>query len=235
MKKTVSLILALALMVSLNACTNASVQSATEPPNESSVTIPDVRDSEESVAKNLISSCGLFPDVEYRYDDVVVEGNVIETMPSVGSTVKKGDTITIVISQGPKIVKPKNGKFKFDDVYKDDANNMKASVRKEEGILYIDCDVIFSSAGTKYKVPEKAFASTDENFVFSIPIKVTNISQSDYGYLASQNKFTIEIPLDELGESNPTRIYLNLDRTDYPYGNNVPLIRRIRAWFAFEW
>ncbi|MBQ8909956.1 MAG: PASTA domain-containing protein [Oscillospiraceae bacterium] len=233
MKKVVSLILALALIVSLNACTNASVQSATEPPNESSITIPDVCNSEESVAKNLISSCGLFPDVEYRYDDIVVAGNVIETMPSVGSTVKKGDTITIVISQGPKIVKPKSGSFRFYDVYSTDTDCMKASVRKEEGILYIDCDVVF--AARRYKVPEKAFASTDEDYLFSIPIKVTNISQSDHESGNYRNKFTIEIPLDELGDSNPTHIYLNLDRTDYPFGDNAPLTTRVRAWFKFVW
>lgn len=236
MIRAVAIICAVFLCVLLVACQTYESELESTTSTESSIIIPDVLNSEEAVAKNIISSLGLFPDVQYSYDDTVAEGKVIRTTPNVGDTVSKGDAVVLSISKGPQIVKPKSEKFNFDGVYENSSDYQKASVRKEEGVLYIDCDVTFMSVGSKFKVPEEGLASTDEDFVFSIPIKITNISQSNYGQLAYQNKFTIEIPLDELGDSAPTRIYLNLDSTYLdPNVASIPVTRQIRAWFAFEW
>lgn len=40
---------------------------------------------------------------DYGYSDDIAEGKVISTVPVKGSSVKKGDTITIIISNGPEI------------------------------------------------------------------------------------------------------------------------------------
>lgn len=236
MIRAVAIICAVFLCVLLVACQTYESELESTTSTESPIIIPDVLNSEEAVAKNIISSLGLFPDIQYRYNDTVAQGKVIRTTPDVGSTVKMGDTVVLFVSKGPQIVKPKEGSFCFDDVYEDSADNQQASVRKENGILYIDCNVVFLSVRTKYVVPEEGFASTDPNFMFSIPIKITNISQNDVGHLASRNKFTIEIPLDELGDNAPTHIYLNLDRTDLdPGAGFLPVTTRKRAWFALKW
>ena len=225
--RLMSMVMVLSLMFVLNACSGSA--------SKDSVTIPDVTGSEESVAKNILSSQGLLPDVQYAYSDTVAEGNVIETVPAVGSAVAKGDAVAVYVSKGPSIVKPKDGRFYFDDVHKDSQDNMKASVRKENGILYLECDVTFLSVGREYVVPEVGYASTDADFMFSIPIKITDISHSYDGLLA-YNKFTIEIPLDELGDHNPSRVYLNLDRIEYPNGpDSYKQVYKKRAWFAFDW
>jgi serine/threonine-protein kinase len=50
----------------------------------------------------MISSAGLSnSDVTYEYSDTVPAGNVISCYPAVGSSVAKGQEVTLVVSKGP--------------------------------------------------------------------------------------------------------------------------------------
>lgn len=67
------------------------------------VVVPDVVGNDEEQAKNTLTDVGLVFKREYRNDDVE-KGKVISSTPEAGQTVKEGDSITLVISQGKEQV-----------------------------------------------------------------------------------------------------------------------------------
>lgn len=243
MKQFIILLMAVSLMLCLNACGSPSMQASTELP----LTVPDILNMEENVAKNIISSYGIIPNIQYQYDDLVTEGNVIRTEPDINSTIHKGDTVTIFISKGPSIVKPQNATIYWnnvhDDLWKDE---WTASIRRENGVIYIDCEVEFGT-NVRWKPDSYAgegIASTDSSFVSSIPIKVTNIAyESQPSYFGTVqigtvtiNKFTIEIPADELGVNDPSRLYVRLDAEHKPLQNAYKYYETVvNVWFAINW
>ena len=65
-----------------------------------SIEVPDVVGKKEAEAVSELNEEGFKPDKTYAYSDTVQEGFVISQTPAKGSMAKKGDTITIEISQG---------------------------------------------------------------------------------------------------------------------------------------
>ncbi|MEO9164524.1 MAG: PASTA domain-containing protein [Aquihabitans sp.] len=59
----------------------------------------------EEEATSLISDEGLKVAVNRQYNDDVKEGTVVSQAPAGGTTVPRGDTVTIEVSQGPETVK----------------------------------------------------------------------------------------------------------------------------------
>jgi eukaryotic-like serine/threonine-protein kinase len=72
---------------------------ATEP-----VAVPDVRGIDRQLAVAKIQEAGLEPKVEERPSTRVDENKVISQSPDPGSHISKGDTVTIVVSTGPRQV-----------------------------------------------------------------------------------------------------------------------------------
>jgi serine/threonine-protein kinase len=67
------------------------------------VTIPnDLVNESEQTATNELQKLGLDVTPVERYDSTVAAGNVVRSHPSVGAHAHKGDTVTIVLSKGPK-------------------------------------------------------------------------------------------------------------------------------------
>ena len=64
--------------------------------------LPDVYNLGDSQASTTLTDSGLVIKHEYAFDDNIVEGNVISTEPVKGSSVKKGDTIILIMSKGPE-------------------------------------------------------------------------------------------------------------------------------------
>ncbi|WP_241157080.1 Stk1 family PASTA domain-containing Ser/Thr kinase [Adlercreutzia sp. ZJ304] len=60
----------------------------------------------ESGAKSALSNQGLKVSVDYAYSDSVAKGNVISQSPSAGTSVSKGATVTIEVSEGPEAPAP---------------------------------------------------------------------------------------------------------------------------------
>lgn len=79
------------------------------------VVVPDVVGNDEGQATNVLMDVGLQYQREYTFDDAE-RGTVISLSPEAGQTVKEGDTINLVISQGKEQVEVPNliGKKKKD-------------------------------------------------------------------------------------------------------------------------
>lgn len=68
------------------------------------IDVPSVTDKSESEAVSTLNDAGFKPDKTYSYSDSVAAGDVISQNPTGGSKAKKGDTVTLVISQGKEAV-----------------------------------------------------------------------------------------------------------------------------------
>lgn len=66
---------------------------------------PGVVGKDEDTAKLLIEDMELFAKRDYAYHDTIPEGQVISQSPEEGTAVRKGDTITYVVSRGTQTLK----------------------------------------------------------------------------------------------------------------------------------
>ena len=64
------------------------------------ITVPNVTGDSESSATSTMTEKGFQVSTTYEYSDTVDNGYVIRTTPAKGSSAKKGDTITLVVSKG---------------------------------------------------------------------------------------------------------------------------------------
>ena len=69
------------------------------------ITIPDVVGMTKDVANTTLTDSGFKVTVNYEYSADVEEGKVISQSPDANTSGKKGDTITLVVSQGVESVK----------------------------------------------------------------------------------------------------------------------------------
>lgn len=68
------------------------------------IDVPSVVGKSESEAVSMLNEEEFKPDKTYSYSDSVAAGDVISQNPVSGSKAKKGDTVTLVISQGKEAV-----------------------------------------------------------------------------------------------------------------------------------
>lgn len=66
--------------------------------------MPDVRNLDKSEAEEILNSKGLVVNFEYRKTDEVNENSVLEQSVAPNETVKRGDTITIIVSSGRETI-----------------------------------------------------------------------------------------------------------------------------------
>lgn len=69
------------------------------------ITVPSVVGMTESAAKTTLTDAGFKVTVNYEYNRDVAEGNVISQTPEGNAAGKKGDTVTLTVSQGTESVK----------------------------------------------------------------------------------------------------------------------------------
>lgn len=62
--------------------------------------VPDVKGKPKSEAETILRSADLVPVFDYQHDDNIPNDQVISQNPDVGAKVKKGDTVTVILSQG---------------------------------------------------------------------------------------------------------------------------------------
>ena len=67
-------------------------------------TVPPVAGETEEDATAILDNAGFDLIRQYKYDDEVVEGVVIETDPPAQAQILNGGTLTMVVSQGPRMV-----------------------------------------------------------------------------------------------------------------------------------
>lgn len=68
---------------------------------EEPVVIPEFKGEQQNDAFNQLKEMGLVPKLEMINDEQTATGYVIKTDPAAGSTVNKGDTVTVYVSKGP--------------------------------------------------------------------------------------------------------------------------------------
>ena len=64
------------------------------------LTVPNVVNQPQADAEATLKDMGLETSIQQDYSTEIAIGNVISVQPEVGSTVNKGDTITLVVSKG---------------------------------------------------------------------------------------------------------------------------------------
>ncbi|MDD3392383.1 MAG: Stk1 family PASTA domain-containing Ser/Thr kinase [Bacilli bacterium] len=100
------------------------------------VQIPDVSNLSVVEAESKLKKLGFEVNVETKSksDNTIEEGNVIETSPIIGRTVKKGTEITLIVSSGPKGLTMENyvGKLYYEVEASLEANNMHVIVETKE-------------------------------------------------------------------------------------------------------
>ena len=62
--------------------------------------VPDVKGRSKGEAESILTEAGLVPAYDYQHDDSIPNDQVISQNPDVGAKAKKGDTVTIILSQG---------------------------------------------------------------------------------------------------------------------------------------
>lgn len=67
-----------------------------------SASMQDFNNLDLQMVHNFAESYGLYVTEEYAYDDYISEGRVISQSPSPGTPLTPGDTISVVVSQGPE-------------------------------------------------------------------------------------------------------------------------------------
>lgn len=87
---------------------------------EGEISVPDVRGLDETSAINKIQDAGFKYSRDYQNSDSVANGNVISQSPEAGSSAKKGDTISIIVSQGRAAVAVPDVKGKSEEEAKNE-------------------------------------------------------------------------------------------------------------------
>lgn len=192
--------------------------------------VPDFSNANYEDAKNILSTMGLIPIIEYEYSDDVDKDIVIRTEPTTDSKVENNSKVTVYVSKGQSVITSKeavltwynigNGQddWKFDTPY------------IEDNILHIDCNVKFSKV-MKWKSTDGICgfgkASINDSFDKVVPIKIAYDSQS--WTTSEYTHFSLEISLADLGVDKPTDLYCDL------IADNNGIDNHVRAGFSISW
>ena len=199
----------LTVIVSLASCGN-------KPPVDNRIKVPDIVDTDEKTAKNVLSTNGLIPSVKYDYDDDIKKGNVFKTEPEVGSKIEKNSKVTVYISKGKSYIKSKDSRIEWYNLSSKNDDWEFYSPYIKKNTLYIKCHNVKFGCNMKWKDKYKdgyiiGDASINDSFDKTVPVQAKYKKQS---WKANEKqKFTLEIPLKDLKESRPTDMYLRLYTT----------------------
>ncbi len=208
--------LILVLVITLSACGAAT---------SDMVVVPDVTNTDEITAKNILSGNGLIPVITHEYNDEVEDGNVVSIMPSVNSPVYKNSKVDVVISKGPSYIQSKDSTISW---YNLEGNEDKWTFKSpyiQEGVLNIECEVTF---GTSFEWKSGGFgnASITDTFDKRVPVQLETAKKVKSG---KKTKLKILIPTTDLEVQKPTTLYVEL----------VALIdgdeRDVKANFSMSW
>ncbi len=203
MKRIISLVLAGIMLVTLCACSGL-------------IKIPDILNTEEDVALNVLSSNGLIPTTRYEVSDEVEEGRVIRTEPQIGTSVEKNSKVVVYVSVGPASIISSNAIVNWRNMT--EGEDLWEFYRPyiEQDVLYIDCSVTFASdfewldkndTGTLMGI-----AALNDSFEKTVPVSAKYNSKQCKAN--EKQEFMLEIPLNGLGDLRPTNVYLKLYTRD---------------------
>ena len=198
----------------------------------SGLTVPDVYDTDEVTAKNVLSSNGLIPAVKYEYDDVIEEGNVIRTQPQIGDTIQKNSKVEVYISKGARKIESKDSRIYWYNVGSKMDTWEFYSPYIEDGTLKINCyNVVFTKKvewQDRYNEGRLiGNASINDTFDKTVPVSA-KYSKQKFNANEAQS-FILEIPLKDLDVSKPTNMYIEL------FAKVDNRVQDIRVNFTMTW
>ncbi len=191
------------------------------------VKIPYIYGVTEENAISTLQINNLVPYIEYRYDDVVEEGKVIETLPSNGSRVNKNSNVTIIVSKGPSRITASNSTIEWYHIQNGNDTWSFYTPYIEEGYLYIECNPTF---GTSFTWKSNGFGTASINDTFSKKVPVELIIDSNTVTANTIQNLKIKIPVNDLDVKKPTTLYVKLSALDQ-YGNDFD----VNVNFSISW
>lgn len=200
-----------------------------ETEGEPLLVVPNIASVDESTAKTLLAGKGLIPSVEYVYDDLIAEGNVVRTFPGIGSVVSEDDLVTIYVSKGPRFYYLEHSVGYMMDVKNIDPFSFGSDTEActkgfylpyvEEGYLYIE---MFLCCTSRYEIEfyrridsestTETFGTASINDTFDKTVPIT-VLFDDYkvNNKGEETTFQVKIPLSDLGVQKPTNLYVKFD------------------------
>ncbi|MEY8389939.1 Stk1 family PASTA domain-containing Ser/Thr kinase [Lachnospiraceae bacterium] len=143
--------------------------------------VPSVMELDKESAEAKLREYDLNPDVHFEYHDSVPSGTVLSQSPQAGAKAKKGDTVTVIVSRGPKPV-----------VMPDVRNKPEAAAREELAAIGI---AVTTNSDYNDEVPEGNVISQSvvpgKSVEKGITVTLT-ISMGRKNVYYSLNNYTIE-------------------------------------------
>lgn len=202
--------------------------------------VPDTKGRSKSEAESILESAGLVPVFEYELSDTVPNDQVISQSPEAGTKAKKGDTVTVVLSQGRET-------FSMPDVRNKPEGDARAEL-KDMGI-----DVVSTSSDYSDDIPEGNVISqsitpgktvekgTQVTLVISLGKKITTKYYSLNGYaidlpdIIPSNSISVEAKI-HLYKSEGDDLINSWTATSFPYTINQGNIENCsEGYFRIEW
>lgn len=197
MKRILILLLTATLIFGLCSCADMNT----------GMTVPDVLDVEEDVAKNIISTNGLIPNIKYEYSDTIEEGHVIKTTPSAGASIVKNSKVDIIISKGAKRIDIKDGTIGWYHIGNGEDEWEFNEAYIEEGTLNLVCKATFAES-IEWKSSGFGNASINDTFSKTVPVEIEH--ESTKMAAGTAYDITLQVPVNDLDVSKPTTMYLKL-------------------------
>lgn len=176
--------------------------------------VPNVTNISMTDGKNVLSSMGYIPIIEYEYSDDIVADNIIRSEPSAGMPVSKGDRVTIYVSKGSSLIESKDSYANWNYItYGVEDNWEFYSPYIKDNTLYIECyNVIFGTAMSwrdRYgEGSASGTASVNDTFDKVIPVRL-KYEKASVSANESQS-FTIMVPLNDINVAKPTNLYFRI-------------------------
>ena len=194
--------------------------------------VPDIEGLDEDTAKNVLSSNGLIPNMEYVYNDAVNKGDVIGTDPGAGTVVQKNQKITVYVSKGPEYIMAADSRITWWNVGNAQDQWQFYTPYIQDNVLYIECYSVTFAANVKWHDDYSTGLIIGEATLNDTTSKVTPISaaygKQSYAYNEEQS-FTLQIPLKDLGVERPA----SADVVLYAYVNGA--WKEINIRFTMTW
>ncbi len=240
MKKliAVSVVLVMMLLSSCSFLTNIISELAQDtgnkgtPVTDRKISLPDLSNVEEEIARQFLTNKGLLPAIEYEYSDEITKGNVTRTDPPADSIVDPDTKVTLYISLGPDYIKAEEGTinwYQIDPEHPDEWNF--SGLQIYENNLYIYCETTF---GTSFTLDGFGYASLSDSFENKVPLTIIDPDLNDLPENTEVKagelfKFYIKVPMTHLESERPTflacQIFIEL--------NGIQ--EKIQLYFTASW
>lgn len=201
--------------------------------------VPDVKGRSKGEAESILTEAGLVPAYDYQHDDSIPNDQVISQNPDVGAKAKKGDTVTIILSQGRETLQVPDVRDKPEADARAELKGMGLVVASTSGD-YSDNIAegnVISQSISPWKTVE---TGTQITLVISLGKKIT----TQYYSLNYSIDLPGHIPLDStwveakitLHKSEGDDVIGTWTANSFPYTVNVSNIENCsRGYFVIEW